>query len=212
MRLAHTLAGRCASPKPSSPASAQIQRQLLGRINSRCTAPLAAAAGIVLAWIVWPGGGPVDQPAGLPVAAVEAGFIRTYESPSFSLDMTKAEHQKLFAHLKERSLPCPGCLPPGLRDVPGIGCRELIIEGKRGAILCFDQREAGKIHLLCDGERLLPETDPFGRQILIGCGAFLELAVIAAAQRGLAVQVDLFPEGPPAANALPAAVLPDGPS
>jgi len=67
-----------------------------------------------------------------------------------------------------------------------------------------DLREAGKIHLLCDGERLLPETDPFGRQILIGCGAFLELAVIAAAQRGLGVQVDLFPEGAPAANKLPA--------
>ena len=49
-----------------------------------------------------------------------------------------------------------------------------------------DLREAGKIHLLCDGERLLPETDPFGRQILIGCGAFLELAVIAAAQPGSA--------------------------
>jgi hypothetical protein len=67
-----------------------------------------------------------------------------------------------------------------------------------------DLREAGKIHLLCDGERLLPETDPFGRQILIGCGAFLELAVIAASQRGLGVQVDLFPEGVPAANKLPA--------
>lgn len=67
-----------------------------------------------------------------------------------------------------------------------------------------DLREPGKIHLVCDGERLLPETDPFGRQILIGCGAFIELAVIAATQRGLGVQVDLFPEGPPAANALPA--------
>lgn len=67
-----------------------------------------------------------------------------------------------------------------------------------------DLREAGKIHLLCDGERLLPETDPFGRQILIGCGAFVELAVIAAAQRGLGVQVDLFPDGAPAADKLPA--------
>ena len=65
-----------------------------------------------------------------------------------------------------------------------------------------DLREAGKIHLVCDGERLLPETDPFGRQILIGCGAFIELAVIAAAQRSLGVQVELFPEGPPAASAL----------
>ncbi|MEI8267660.1 MAG: twin-arginine translocation pathway signal protein [Betaproteobacteria bacterium] len=67
-----------------------------------------------------------------------------------------------------------------------------------------DLREAGKIHLVCDGERLLPETDPFGRQILIGCGAFIELAVVAAAQRGLSVQVDLFPEGSPAVTALPA--------
>jgi hypothetical protein len=66
-----------------------------------------------------------------------------------------------------------------------------------------DLREPGLIHLICDGERLLPETDPFGRQILIGCGAFIELAVIAAAQRGVAVQVRLLPDGAPASTALP---------
>ena len=66
-----------------------------------------------------------------------------------------------------------------------------------------DLREAGRIHLTCDGERLLPETDPFGRQILIGCGAFLELAVIAAAQRGVSLKVELFPGGVPADQALP---------
>jgi hypothetical protein len=66
-----------------------------------------------------------------------------------------------------------------------------------------DLREPGLIHLICDSERLLPETDPFGRQILIGCGAFIELAVIAAAQRGVAAQVRLLPDGAPAATALP---------
>ncbi len=66
-----------------------------------------------------------------------------------------------------------------------------------------DLREPGRIHLVCDGERLLPETDPHGRQILIGCGAFVELAAIAAAQRGLAVTIDWFPGGTPAAEALP---------
>ncbi len=66
-----------------------------------------------------------------------------------------------------------------------------------------DLREAGRIHLICDGDRLLPETDPFGRQILIGCGAFLELAVIAAAHRGIAVKLELFPDGAPADQALP---------
>lgn len=66
-----------------------------------------------------------------------------------------------------------------------------------------DLREGGRIHLICDGQRLLPQTDPFGRQILIGCGAFIELAVIAAAQRGVSVKVDLFPGGAPADQALP---------
>ncbi len=70
-----------------------------------------------------------------------------------------------------------------------------------------DLREPGRIHLLCDGERLLPETDPFGRQILVGCGAFIELAVIAAAERGHAVAVALFPQGTPAARSLPAGAV-----
>lgn len=66
-----------------------------------------------------------------------------------------------------------------------------------------DLREPGRIHLNCDGARLLPATDPFGRQVLIGCGAFVELAVIAAAQRGVAVKVELFPDGAPAEQELP---------
>ncbi len=70
-----------------------------------------------------------------------------------------------------------------------------------------DLRESGRIHLVCDGERLLPETDPFGRQILIGCGAFVELAVIAAAERGHAVDVALFPQGAPAPRSLPAGTV-----
>jgi len=66
-----------------------------------------------------------------------------------------------------------------------------------------DLRESNRIHLICDGERLLPETDPFGRQILIGCGAFIELAVVAAARRGVLVKVELFPDGAPPDQQLP---------
>lgn len=66
-----------------------------------------------------------------------------------------------------------------------------------------DLSEPGRIHLVCDGTRLLPETDPFGRQVLVGCGAFIELAVIAAARRGLAVSVSAFPRGAPAPEELP---------
>jgi hypothetical protein len=69
-----------------------------------------------------------------------------------------------------------------------------------------DLTEPGRIHLVCDGTRLLPETDPFGRQVLVGCGAFVELAVIAAARRGLAVSVVNFPSGVPAPSELPKGV------
>jgi hypothetical protein len=66
-----------------------------------------------------------------------------------------------------------------------------------------DLRTPGEITLICDGNRLLPETDPFGRQILVGCGAFVELAVIAAAQQGYRVRVEPFPDGEPGPQRLP---------
>ena len=64
-----------------------------------------------------------------------------------------------------------------------------------------DLREEGVITLRTDRERVLPHTDPLGRQILIGHGAFLELLVLALAQQGVGSEVLLWPQGP-----LPAAL------
>jgi nitroreductase len=49
----------------------------------------------------------------------------------------------------------------------------------------------------CDLNRRLPETDPFDRQTTIGFGCFLELARIAAAERGFEMTATLFPDGAP---------------
>jgi hypothetical protein len=49
----------------------------------------------------------------------------------------------------------------------------------------------------CDLDRRLPETDPFDRQIIIGFGTFLELARIAAAERGVRMEITPFPDGEP---------------
>lgn len=46
-----------------------------------------------------------------------------------------------------------------------------------------------------DLDALLPETDPFNRQITISLGCFLELLRMAALEDGLTLEVDLFPEG-----------------
>lgn len=53
----------------------------------------------------------------------------------------------------------------------------------------------GQAVLYPDLDRLLPETDPFNRQITVSLGCFLELLRMAALQDGLAVEVDLFPDG-----------------
>ena len=49
--------------------------------------------------------------------------------------------------------------------------------------------------LFCDLDRRLPETDPYDRQITLGCGAFLELLSIAAAHEGYRTDITPFPEG-----------------
>jgi hypothetical protein len=51
------------------------------------------------------------------------------------------------------------------------------------------------VTLFVDRDRLLPVTDPFDRQIVIGCGAFVELTVLAARARGRDVRVEPFPDG-----------------
>ncbi len=59
-----------------------------------------------------------------------------------------------------------------------------------------DLRVPGEILLRCDLTRLLPETDPYSRQIMMSHGTFLELLDIAARERGLRAEIALFPEGP----------------
>ncbi len=58
-----------------------------------------------------------------------------------------------------------------------------------------DLRVQDEITLHVDPDRLLPETDPNGRQILIGHGTFLELLDLAARQKGLRADIHLFPKG-----------------
>jgi hypothetical protein len=51
------------------------------------------------------------------------------------------------------------------------------------------------IVLRLDTRRLLPETDPWSRQLVISQGTFLELLDLAAKQKGYLAEINLFPEG-----------------
>lgn len=58
-----------------------------------------------------------------------------------------------------------------------------------------DLRVPGEITLSCDLDRLLPETDPMSRQMMISQGTFIELLDLAARHRGLRADIALFPQG-----------------
>lgn len=58
-----------------------------------------------------------------------------------------------------------------------------------------DLRVPDEILLRVDLTRLLPQTDPFSRQIMMSHGTFLEMLDLAARERGLRADIMLFPEG-----------------
>ena len=60
-----------------------------------------------------------------------------------------------------------------------------------------DLKSGARAVLTCDLDRLLPATDPFGRQIVIGLGCFLELFSMAAADQGYLADIRVFPQGEP---------------
>ncbi|MEO1678801.1 MAG: twin-arginine translocation pathway signal protein [Pseudomonadota bacterium] len=70
-----------------------------------------------------------------------------------------------------------------------------------------------KVVLRRDPELDLPHTDPFARQLTVGMGCFIELMVLAAAEGGYGVDLDLYPDGDegPVANArfVPGNATPD---
>jgi len=113
-------------------------------------APIAVAAAVVLAFVIF--NGPRDSANGgrLSASAVEAGFIEAFASPTFQLDMSVADHQAMFDYLKSELVPCPcpATMPPGLEQVAGVGCRVLEVEGHRGSLICFDERAAGTVHMV----------------------------------------------------------------
>lgn len=53
----------------------------------------------------------------------------------------------------------------------------------------------GEIALFLDRRRLLPQTDPHARQMMMSQGCFIELLDLAARQKGLRAQIELFPQG-----------------
>lgn len=130
--------------------AAIVEPSTLTPLWKRLAIPLAAAAGIALALIVTrgPGDQRLAQSSPVPIETVPVSFIQTYEAPDFDLEVKQDSRERLVEVLHSRSLPCPCCLPPGLENSKSIGCRELVINGRHGSLICFQQDEMGTVHLI----------------------------------------------------------------
>lgn len=133
---------------------------------------IAAAAGIALAFTLTRPDTSSHLTANgqLPADIVPASFIKSYKSPFFRLDFKEDNKEALADNLSSRALPCFCCLPPGIEQKPGLGCRELVIDGKRGSLICFKTDDAGVVHLVIfrradvDGTFPTIEKPRFGTQ------------------------------------------------
>ncbi len=106
-----------------------------------------------------------------------------------------------------------GCAPVGADpraawDNPGAGETDIRRKALSFAILApnphnmqpwmADLRTPGEVTFYVDRTRLLPVTDPFNRQIVIGFGGVLAYFQMALRQFGQSAEQTLFPDGEPA--------------
>ena len=133
----------------AAPAPANIVRL------RRWMMPAAAAALVVLgAWLAIKS--PL-APAGAPsVAVLEPRIsadmitrvsIRTLEAPDARMEIVTDARTEIDAWLALRELPAPLVLPTGLREVPCLGCRTIVVDGYRGSMVCFAS-DSGPMHLV----------------------------------------------------------------
>ncbi|NNC88265.1 MAG: hypothetical protein HKN82_07385 [Akkermansiaceae bacterium] len=105
-------------------------------------------------------------PSGVNAAVVEREAIQFLESP-FKLDLENERQADLYAFLASEGLPAPATVPAGLRDVRGVGCKELRFKGKPASLLCYMKEDIGVVHLVVlrrnDIAGNLPGIDAAGR-------------------------------------------------
>src|SRR6476646_2331232 len=98
-------------------------------------------------------------------------------------------------HTNSRMPPAPdmiaGPAPETVRDAVALACRAPSLHNTQPWKWVFD---GVVLHLYSDPARLLPEADPFGRQLLLSCGAVLDHLKVALAVQGWRAYVVRFPD------------------
>ena len=131
-------------------------------------APLAAAAGVAVAFLITlddRAGSPVSpltdagisraQPgAVVPVSRVIDATISHLSQPSFQFARASSELPELITFIGENGIPCPdSVIPDGLQQQVALGCSFVRIDQKHGAVICFKLSEQQFAHLVIMSSR-----------------------------------------------------------
>ncbi len=115
--------------------------------------PASAAAGIAAALFLFSESSENNNVAfassnRVSLEAVEASFVGLYETPGFSLEQRGDDAVQLVTYLRGKKLPCGGMkFPPGLEEMKSLGCREIEVDGRKGSLICFGEKD-GAVHLI----------------------------------------------------------------
>lgn len=119
-------------------------------LKSRWLTGLAAAAAITLGLFLFFGPGTAPVLASTTPPVIQKTALDYFQSPLFSLDLKNEQQAALFMWLESKNLPTPSTLPLGLKNIPGIGCRELSIgpDNIPASLICFKPADGNTVHLV----------------------------------------------------------------
>jgi len=146
-------------------------------------------------------------------AAGSAGLVSVQAAGSAGMTLTSAAHGQTVTAADPAS---PWAAAPAAAQHPDPRIRALAWavlapnpHNRQPWIAELPNAAPDTVVLHCDLTRLLPVTDPFGRQITIGLGCFAELFRMAAAAQGFRASLTPFPEGEaePRLDSRPIAVM-----
>jgi hypothetical protein len=85
---------------------------------------------------------------------------------SVSLGKMSSNPAELRAWLAERGAPSNFEIPPGLRDVPGIGCQSYTLDGTKVSLVCFMLSRDQIVHLFVVDEGALKDAAAGGKPVV----------------------------------------------
>ena len=111
---------------------------------------IAAAAAVLVISFIFLGPGANQATASTSPQEITQTAIDQLSSPEFKLDLKNPEQAALYEWLKSNELPAPDELPPGLMNIPGLGCKKLQVGNDKipASLICFRKGENQVVHLV----------------------------------------------------------------